>query len=400
MVTPEFVALRALMGDAWVEANILSEKSEHLLGRWYRKADGNPWVQYTDQLVERLMGSDRLAFDKAALARKLAAEYVSTLAEIEVAVHLLEQGFGLVLEPTAPAKGPDFRADIADKSYFVEVRAVSDSEDDERFNAVSSEVFARLSATPSRYTVEVTVGDDCIAGSGELKKAIDQIVNALSVMKEKKWGHARLFHSSSGSILDPGTGLSAEEKDMVAKAEIIAHFNDTGKDEEQTVASAWRPYKSPPEPDQTHERLKKMLSKKRTQLPENSRGILVFDVSELFMLSDFSIESALYGDLVVRLTAASTPGGPIGEPTLFRNGRGFFGKSSRVSAVVFHTRFVDRGKMENRWRVYPTNRANEGTIQLEEAELSLFGDLEDRKNLSAENLPEALSPASEDTTEN
>lgn len=305
-----------------------------------------------------------------------------------------------MLEPTAPAKGPDIRADIAGKSYFIEVRAVSDSEDDEPFNAVSSEVFARLDETPSRYTVKVTVGDDCIAGSGDLKKAIDQIVNALSVMKEKDWEHARLFHSPSGSILDPGTGLSAKEKETAAKAEIIAEFHDTGKEQEKTVASAWRPYKSAPEPDQTHERLKKMLSKKKTQLPENSRGILVFDVSEMFMLSDFSIESALYGDLVVRLTAHSTPGGPIGEPTLFRNGRGFFGKSSRVSAVVFHTRHVDQGKIESRWRVFPTNRANEDTIQLEAAELSLFGDLEDRKNLSAENLPEALSPTSDDTTQN
>lgn len=396
MAAPAFVSLRALMGNEWVEANILSEKADHVLGRWYRKADGNPWVKYADQLVERLLESDRLAFDKAALARKLAAEYVPTLAEIEVAVHLLEQGCGLVLEPLAPAKGPDVRADIADKSYFVEVRSVSDSEDDERFNAVSSEVFARLNETPSRYTVKVTMGDDCIAGSGELKRAIDQIVNALALMREKKWGHARLFHSSSGSILDPGTGLSAQENELVAKAEIIAEFHDTGKDQEKTVASAWRPYKSLPEPDQTHERLKKMLSKKKTQLPEKSRGILVFDVSELFMLSDFSIESALYGDLVVRLTAPSTPGGPIGEPTLFRNGRGFFGKSSRVSAVVFHTRHVIEGRIENRWRVFPTNRAKQDTIQLEEAELTIFGDLEDRRNLSAENLPEALLPPSDD----
>jgi hypothetical protein len=61
---------------------------------------------------------------------------------------------------------------------------------------------------------------------------------------------------------------------------------------------------------------------------------------------------------------------------------------------------LDQGKNENRWRVFPTNRANDDTIQLEEAELSLFGDLEDRKNLSAENLPETLSPSSEDALEN
>jgi hypothetical protein len=194
----------------------------------------------------------------------------------------------------------------------------------------------------------------------------------------------------------PGKTLNATESDLVEKAEIIAEFNDSGTEQEKTSATAWRRFKLPPEPDQTHERLKRILSKKKTQLPENSRGILVFDVSELFMLSDFSIESALYGDLVVRLTAPSTPGGPIGEPTLFRNRRGFFGKSSRVSAVVFHTRHVVQGKVESRWRVFPTNRANEDTIQLEEAELRLFGDLEDREQLAADNLPEALSSSSEE----
>ena len=65
---------------------------------------------------------------------------------------------------------------------------------------------------------------------------------------------------------------------------------------------------------------------------------------------------------------------------------------------MFHTRHVTEGKIENRWRVFPTNRANQDTIQLEEAELTIFGDLEDRNNLCAENLPEALSLASDDTT--
>lgn len=395
MATPELVGLRALLGDAWVEANILAKKADHPLGLWYRKTDGNPWLQYTDQLVTRLLENRSLAFDRDALARKLASEYVPTLSEMEVALHLLERGCSVVLEPTAPQKGPDMRADIDGQSYFLEVRAVSDSEDDERFNAVSSEIFARLNSTPSRYTVNVTVGDACIAGSGDLKQGIDQIVNALTVMKEKNWRRARLFHSATGSLLDPGTGLRAEERAVAAAADLIAEFRDTGKDQEKTTAAAWRPYKSPPQPDQTHERLKKILSKKKTQLPEASRGMLVFDVSELFMLSDFSIESALYGDLVVRLTSPEVPGEPIGEPTLFRNGRGFFGKTSRVSAVVFHTRHVEDGAVKNRWRVFPTNRADNDTIQLGKAELETFGDLEDREGLSAENLPEALSPSSE-----
>lgn len=65
---------------------------------------------------------------------------------------------------------------------------------------------------------------------------------------------------------------------------------------------------------------------------------------------------------------------------------------------MFHTRHVTEGGIENRWRVFPTNRANQDTIQLEEAELTIFGDIEDRRSLSAENLPEALLPPSDDTT--
>jgi hypothetical protein len=176
MAAPELASLRALMGDEWVEANILAEKAQHPLGLWYHKGDENPWVFYTEQLVAQLLKGDAVTLDKGALAHKLAADYIPTLAEMEVAAHLMEQGCALVLEPTAPAKGPDMRADYGDRCYFVEVRAVGDSEDDDRFNAVSSEIFARLNETPSRYTVKVTVGDECVAGSGDLKKAIDAII--------------------------------------------------------------------------------------------------------------------------------------------------------------------------------------------------------------------------------
>jgi hypothetical protein len=300
-------------------------------------------------------------------------------------VFLLGHGCSVVLEPTAPQRGPDMRADYEEKSYHVEVRAVGDSEDDEQFNAVSSEIFARLNQTPSRFTVSVTVGEEYNAGSGALRKATEALVNAIELLNERGWKNGILFHSCHGTLLNPGRSLNAKEQELVEKAELIATFNDSRADQQRTPASVARPVKHFPEPDQTHERLKKILNKKRTQLPENSRGIIVFDVSDLFMVSDFSIDSALYGDLVVRLTAPFTPGGPIEEPTAFRNGRGFFGRSSRVSAVVFQTRHVREGRVESNWRVYPTNRADDDTIRLQLSELNLFGDVEDRHNLSAEN---------------
>jgi hypothetical protein len=357
-----------------------------MLGQWYRRNEKSLWVCYTEGLIGSLLGDERVTLDRETLAGKLAAEYISTLAEIEVAIFLLGKGCSVILEPTAPLRGPDMRADHAEQSYYVEVRAVGDSEDDERFNAASSEIFSLLNQKPSRFTVSVTIGENYSAGSGDFRKATEALVNALDLLNSHKWKRGILYHSSQGTLLNPGRSLNAKEQELVDNADLVASFNDSGTDQPRTPATASRPFKRLPDLDQTHERLKKILNKKRTQLPQAARGIIVFDVSDLFMLSDFSIDSALYGDLVVRLTAPSAPGGPIGGPTVFRNGRGFFGRSSRVSAVVFHTRRVREGKLESSWRVYPTNRANADTIRLHLAELNLFGDVEDRQTLSAESF--------------
>jgi hypothetical protein len=131
--------------------------------------------------------------------------------------------------------------------------------------------------------------------------------------------------------------------------------------------------------------LKGILIDKTSQLPKDSRGIIIFEVSEQFMLSDFTIMSALYGDLEVQFPPVSGPGEPAGEMTTKSNERGFFGQTARVSAIVIHKRVIEEGQMKSSWQVYPTNRANAETIRLNLAELERFGDIGDRKHLSAEN---------------
>ena len=51
-----------------------------------------------------------------------------------------------------------------------------------------------------------------------------------------------------------------------------------------------------------------------------------------------------------------------------------------------HKRVVEGGEVRSEWKVYPTNRANEDTIQLTLAELRRFGDLGEREHLCAENV--------------
>jgi hypothetical protein len=390
LTNPSLIYLRQLMGDEWVDTNVFGEKATHLLGRWQQKGQDNPWVLYTEELVKTILTSEKIKLDRGALAQKLDADYVSTLAEMESAVFLEKQGFSIILEPTAPERGPDLRADWNATPYFVEVRALGDSEEDERFNSISQELFSRLSTIPSSYLVDITVGDEYFPGTLPLKKAIETVLESLKVLKEKEWKSATLYHSASGTLLNPHgdfCGTRAAYQEVVGKADFIARFTNIGEEREGTAASAVRPFRPTPQPDQTHERLKRILNKKRTQLPRDSRGVIVFDVTELFMLTDFSVASALYGDLLVTLSAAANPGDPVPEPTARRNNRGFFRQTSRVSAVVIHKRVVEHPTVRSEWRVYPTNRANPDTIQLSLEELRRFGELEDRDHLTAENVP-------------
>jgi hypothetical protein len=387
------------MGDPWVNVNVFSEKPGHLLGRWQQKEQGNPWVTYTDELLKTILTSAKIKLDKGTLARKLDAEYVSTLAEMESAVFLEQQGFFVTLEPTAPESGPDLRADWEETSYFVEVRALGESDEDNRFNSICRQLFSRLNTVPSSYSVDITVGDEYLPSSLPLKRATDVVLESLKILKEEKWKGATLYHSSSGTLLNPGgdfNGTRAAYQKIVGKADFIARFRDVGEEREKTTASAVRLFKRTPQPDQTHERLKKILNKKRTQLPKDSRGIIVFDATELFMLTDFSVESALYGDLVVTFSPVNLGEHPE-ELSAQRNNRGFFRQTSRVSAVVIHKRVVENLTVRSEWRVYPTNRANPDTIRLSLLELRRFGETEGREHLSAENAPNQEGKSSVDS---
>lgn len=397
MANPELAYLRQLMGNTWVDTNVFGDDPQHLLGRWQKRNPNNLWVPYTEELVETILKSKNIQLDAATLAQKLGADYRSTLAEMEVTAFLAGQGFSILVEPTAPERGPDLRADWGDTHYFVEVRAVGDSEEDDRFNSISREIFTTLNAIHASYFAAVTVGDEYIPGSQPLRKATDALLTSLEILKKENRKRATLYYSISGTLLNPRGDYSevsegssahrAKHQAIVDAADFVVRFRNVGEDRPKTAASMSREFKRQLEPDQTHERLKKILNKKRAQLPKDSRGIIVLEGSELFMLNDFAIEAALYGDLVVRLTAPATPGSPMGEPTLRRNGRGLFRLTSRVSAVVIHRRRVEEGGIRNEWQIFPTNRANADTIRLTLAELKRFGEVGERSHISAENAP-------------
>jgi hypothetical protein len=102
------------------------QNPSHWLGLWQKKDSNNIWVRYTEGLTRAILTNENIRLDPEGLARKLRSrtDCVSTLAEMESAIFLAEKGFAVTLEPTAPLKGPDLRADWDSVPYFVEVRTV------------------------------------------------------------------------------------------------------------------------------------------------------------------------------------------------------------------------------------------------------------------------------------
>jgi hypothetical protein len=394
---PELPYLRKLLGDAWVDQQIFSEKPVHLLGRWQKKNANNPWVKYTEDLAKAILTSEKIKVNPEILAQKLKEDYVPTLAEMESTVFLVQKGFDVTVEPCAPEKGPDLRADSNGVSYFVEVRAIGYSEEDERVDLVTKEIFGRLGPVPSSYHVNVEFGEEYEANTPELNRAVESVLESLEYLKNDQPKKATLYYlSSEKAMLTPGGGFdpsfiphSERErlyKEIAENAQFVAHFDHLGAVQQGTAASASRRLKLPPEPLKTHERLKKILKKKKNQLPKGERGILLMEASELFMLDEFTVESALYGDLVVEFPPVKSADERVGEPTARRNNQGFFRDTSRASAIVMHKRVSEKGEVRNEWKVYPTNRANDDTIHLTLAELRRFGDLGEREHLCAENV--------------
>jgi hypothetical protein len=404
MEKPGLTYLRKLLGDAWIDAEVFSDKPTHLLGLWQKNDSYRFWVLHTEGLVKAILTSRNIVLKPEVLSTKLKSEtdFVSTLAEMETTVFLADQGFAVTVEPSAPQKGPDIRADWQGVPYFVEVRTVGFSKDESRREAVTQEIFARLKSKRSSYQVHLTVGREYRHGSPKLREAVKAVLSCLDMLKESGAKEAKLYFAGKNDavLVLPDSALNAKLESIVSRADFTAQFNHLGQELSGTPASFieplkhrsepskdHEPLKRVPEPSKDHERLRKILDAKRDQLSKGSRGIIVLEVSKLFMLSEFSIETALYGDLLVHFQGVSDPSQPVGELTQSHNNRGFLLHTSRVSAVVIQKRRVENGKIENDWYVYPTNRLNADTIRLSLEELQRFGDLEDRKHLSAENAP-------------
>jgi hypothetical protein len=166
-----------------------------------------------------------------------------------------------------------------------------------------------------------------------------------------------------------------QEFERAGEARFLAHFYDSGERRERTHVSVLSLGEDPGplQADQTHLRLRGILNKKREQIPKNSRGVILIEISALakLMVDEFTILRTLYGDVLVNPVAAA--GGEGFNLDMSRAPNGFFLGTSRVSAVVVEKVNVGVEEITFNRTVYPTNNPQAQVLRL--AELKLFGEV-------------------------
>jgi hypothetical protein len=394
--------LRTLFGDEWVEREVLCRAPEHSLGKWYQESAENPVTRYVDELVGVVLEGRTVECDATRLASKLKGEFVETLTELGYAVFLAGQGCHVVMEPMAPAAGPDLLA-VKEREYYVEIRKVGLDEAHAAADLATEDIFDRLRNAPSRHSVVISMTEEYSAYSPELKQAVRVVRGTLKELAKRHVAKARLFYHGpddyrvwEGEEVEPtydyedGTKLAAQMRDEEWKksARFRAYFDDTGRESEHTAVGVL-PLGAHPhrvKPDETYLRLRSILRKKKQkQLPKGGSGIILLEITDLakLMVDDFTLERCLYGDEV--MTVRAVPGRDDFPHEIHRVPNGFFLQTSRVSAVVIETAKVETdGVVVNR-RVFPTN--NPQAVVLKLSELELFGTVPPGlENLCAESL--------------
>jgi len=379
--------LRKLLGDEWIEENVVSAEPRHALGRWYKKSPESSVIRYTEELADFALNSGALKCDASRLGSKLKGEFVDTIVELGYAVFLAKRGCGVTMEPTAPKAGPDLLV-VKDGSYYVEMRKVGLDEEHRTVDAATEDVFARLCGMPSRYDIVLSMTNEFVAFSPELKKASRRVVSALKELEGKKLPEAVLYyHGPNDWVLrdhdvrkvefdySDGAKLAGQiqEFERAGEARFVARFYDSGERRERTHVSVLSLGEDPGplQADQTYLRLRGILNKKREQIPKGSRGVILIEISALakLMVDEFTILRTLYGDVLVN--PVSVAGGVRSryEPGAQR----IFPWTSRVSAVVVETVSVGNEEITFNRTVYPTNNPQGQILQLEE--LELFGEV-------------------------
>ena len=158
------------------------------------------------------------------------------------------------------------------------------------------------------------------AHSPQLKRATRTVERTLRDLGHRAVHQARMYYygpdeyeiseeDEAGRQYDYGDharlALQIVAQERRDKARFVARFDDTGQENARTAVAVHplRPQRHLVQPDQTYDRLKRILRKKQKQLPKGGRGVILLEITDLAKLGidDFTLQRALYGDLQVTI---------------------------------------------------------------------------------------------------
>src|SRR5713226_1541989 len=217
--------LRKLLGDEWIEKNVVGAEPQHALGRWYKKSPDCPVIRYTEDLSDFVLNNGAPKCDTSRLASKLKGEFVDTTVELGYAVFLAKRGCAVTMEPTAPKPGPDLLV-VKDESYYVEMRKVGLDEEHRTVDAATEDVFSRLCGTPSRYSIVLSMTNDYAAYSPELKQASRRVASVLKDLEGKKLPEAVLYYHGPNDWMVRDQDVRDMEFDYSDGAKLAAQMQE------------------------------------------------------------------------------------------------------------------------------------------------------------------------------
>jgi len=222
---------------------------------------------------------------------KLKGEFVDTIVELGYAVCLAKRG----LRGNNGTYGAEGTAQtcssVKDEVYYVEMRKVGLDEEHRTVDAATEDVFTRLCTTPSQYDIVLSMTNDYVAFSPELKQASRRVASVLKDLEEKKLPEAVLYYHGPNDWVVRDRDVRKTEVRLLGRREagagrwrsvsgrekhvFVAHFYDSRERRERTPVAilSLGDDPGPLQPDQTYLRLRGILNKKTGTNPQElARG--------------------------------------------------------------------------------------------------------------------------------
>jgi len=245
-------------------------------------------LRYIDELFAACitaMNASNLSVEKRdQISKKLldSQNFYSILPEVEVLVHLWQQGLNPIPEPAFPRAGPDFLVSRDGLTACVEVCSLAGEKNERNFNLVSEYVHEKMKKAPSRYLIAFHFRSQVQAYSRFLKHACHVAKRFLSQIESARIQKAVIYIPETGPPVENLPEDDNEPRDLDIEGDVsgypirisysLAALEQPGNYVMTTGGGTWLG---------TSDKIRTALANKLDQLAKSEANIVVVDWSYL-----------------------------------------------------------------------------------------------------------------------